>query len=407
MTVKSDDEVFLHEKFAGLRNNITADSFALSDLESAFNVDIDDELSLLRRKGFSAPLVAGAMHSLWSDGEKCFVVLGTQLVQILHDFTTRVVRSGLTPGLTMAYESLAGRVYFSNGSENGAIAGGVARSWGLSVPPMSGAIPTGGALLPGKYQFAVVYVRSDGQQSGAGRAQVVDLPSGGGFRAMLTIPADPDVTEKRLYVSKPDGEILYSYGFYAASANEALVDSPVSWNLRLDTQHLSPPPAGEHLAYYNGRMYVARGNTLYPSEPYALELFDPRRAMPFTGALRMVAPVTDGIFVATDHETIFLAGKEPESFDYQVKADYGVIPGTLAYGSADQLGDGERDSRVAFWASTRGMCAGLDGGTLRNLTQNRFAYPTTSRGAGVVRRIRGINQYLAVLEGAETAGNAA
>ena len=46
-------------------------------------------------------------------------------------------------------------------------------------------------------------------------------------------------------------------------------------------------------------------------------------------------------------------------------------------------------------------------GKFQNLTQARYAYPMQERGAGVVRRHRGMIQYLSTLRGAETAGNVA
>lgn len=400
---RDDDRVFRHEKFAGLRNNVSADGFGLGDLEVALNVDIDDELAILRRKGFSCPILSGPLHSLWSNGTACFVVSGSDLLQVLPDVSTTIVRTGLTPDLPMSYAALGARVYYSNGLETGVIDDGSSRSWGLPVPPTPAATATGGSLRPGRYQFVVVNVRGDAQESGAGRAGLINLPTGGGFVVSLPDPGDPDVMLQRVYTTKPDGEDFYMYGDFAGSA--ALVNSPALGTVRLSTQFLAPPPAGHHLAYYNGRTFVARGSIVYPSEPYALELFDLRRAIPLTSPVTLLAPVKGGLFVGTATETAFWAGDGPENFDYRQVANYGVIARTLAIGSADQLDDGQQRGRAAFWASTQGLCVGLDGGDMRNLTQTRFAYPTTARGAGIVRRFRGINQYLAVLEGAETAGN--
>jgi hypothetical protein len=146
-------------------------------------------------------------------------------------------------------------------------------------------------------------------------------------------------------------------------------------------------------------------NLLFFSTPHGYELFDPEEYIPFEDKVTMVAPVTDGIFVGTTTEHFFLAGSAPESFEFKSLASYGAIPGTMAYGNADDLDPKNGLNNVVFWASTRGLCTGTDGGTMTNLTIERFAIPSTDRGAGVVRREAGLNQYLAVLQGSETQAN--
>lgn len=406
---KPDSQVKEHKKFTGLRNNVEHDGFKLTDLADARNVDLDDELALLRRNGMEATALTGAHGSLWSNGEVCFALSGGTLIQILPNLSSRVVRSGLSADRRISYEALAGRVYYSNGAELGVIESGVSRTWGLAVPPALSAAPDSGMLPPGRYQVVMTYLRGDWQESGAGKASLVTLSAMGGIRiSSLPIPTDSGVTRKRLYVTKRDSEQLYFYGSYTAGfAGPVTISNEVHGTERLMTQFLSPPPPAEYLGYHNGRMYLADGHVLRYSEPHALELFDLRKSIAFPARTRMVAPVEAGIFVATDHQIIFLLGRDPTDFIYQVKADYGVIPRTLYYGSADQIGDGKASGRAAFFASTRGLCVGLASGEMRNLTQTRYAYPVTQMGAGLVRRSRGINQYLTVLEGTETPGNSA
>jgi hypothetical protein len=89
-----------------------------------------------------------------------------------------------------------------------------------------------------------------------------------------------------------------------------------------------------------------------------------------------------------------------------VKAEYGVIPGALTYADQELLGDGSAAGEVLpFFATKRGLCVGKNGGAFANLTQARFAYPSQERGAVMVRRHRGMSQFVATLQGAEVAGN--
>jgi hypothetical protein len=180
-------------------------------------------------------------------------------------------------------------------------------------------------------------------------------------------------------------------------------------------QFLSGPPAGASIiAESRGHMLVAVGNRLYVSEPFAPELFDLRRSFPFTGPITMIGPINDGkvtrqhgVFIGTDSQIVFLEGDGPATWTFRVIANYGVIPGTLFYGDGELLGAGDAKERIAFFAAKTGLCAGKMGGDLVNLTQARFAYPVMDRGAGIVRRHRGIAQYLVTLQGTEIAGNVA
>ena len=119
----------------------------------------------------------------------------------------------------------------------------------------------------------------------------------------------------------------------------------------------------------------------------------------------MIAPVDDGVWIGTDSQVVWLTGDSPETWQFYVRAEYGVIPGTLSYGDAELVGDGKGGSPLAMFATHQGLCIGDNTGGLSNMTQARFAYPSQPVGAGVVRRHRGLAQYLVTLNGLETAGN--
>ncbi len=178
----------------------------------------------------------------------------------------------------------------------------------------------------------------------------------------------------------------------------------------LTTQFLSPPPAGDFIGYWKGWMLVAKDNVLYPSEPYAPELFDLRKAVRFLDRITMVAPLnnkTDSCWIGTGSQVIWLGGDVPDKWVYNPVADYGVIPGTLAYADGELLAEASRGNTVAMFATTRGLCVAHSDGAFRNLTEDRYAYPSMDRGASIVRRHRGIAQFLTTLEGIAVAGNVA
>lgn len=403
--VIKDESQHTHANFKGLRNNVAAGEFDLEDLEVALNVEVNDKGVVQRRKGYSAAVVAGSFHSLWSGGGVCLAVSGTTLYRIAPGYATTALRTDLTANLPVSYYAINDRVYYSNGVQTGVVDATRHRTWGLERPAKISATAISGSFRAGLYQFAMTYVRSDGQESGASVAGVLELTSPGGFRfSNLPVSADPDVTSKALYISTWDGTQLYLCGVVSASATSFDVDDPRSATDLLTTQHLLPPPAGEIVSYHNGRMLVASGSHLHPSQAYAYELFDRREVIPFESRITTVAPVTGGAFVGTETQVVYLAGDDITRSSYVVKADYGVIPGTLARAQADGVGEGAAGTAFAV-ASKQGMCVLGDGGAFKNLTQDRFGYPATPAGAGLVRRHRGMHQYVSVLRGTETAAN--
>lgn len=395
--------------FLGLRNNVDATAFGREDLVTALNIDIDDSLGISRRKGYSAAVTSAVDRDLWASGSVCLGVGSNVLKLVNPDYSTATLRTGLTPARPLSYAAVGARVYYANGVELGCVQNGANRTWGIT-PPGAFAVAAGpGALAAGKYQVAVTYLRNDGQESGAARATTIDLTDTGGISlSAILASTDPTVTYKVIYCTSVGGETLFRVGVIANATTTFSINEVRSGASPLLTQFLNPPPAGEYIAYANGYMLVASGARLYPSEAYAPELFDLRKAVPFLDSITMVAPVKGGVWLGLNNQIVWIAGDTPEVWDYKEAADYGVIPGTLWFADAGVVNDGQATGEMAaLFASKRGLCVGFPGGRLMNATESRYAYPSMDRGAGVVRRHRGVIQYLCTLQGTETAGNVA
>lgn len=407
----SDKDTATIEKFLGLRNNVRSEAFDLGDLEAAPNIDLDDAGKPRRRKGYGTAVFAGAYHSLFANGEVMVACTGTTLRRLMPDDvpnpTNTVLRSGLTGG-RITYASMGTRIYYTDATYTGCVDGGVARSWGLDPPsaqPVATAV--GGSLPAGAYDYAITYARADGQESGTGIAGRIVLAATGGIQfSAVPVSADPDVTTKNLYISPVNGDKLYRVQVLPAAATTASYFVEVTGRKALETQMLQPPIAGQITFAYHGRVYVARGRRLHVTEVYAPELMDLRRGFTMPGHIVAAFPVDDGLWVWTAAEGVFLPGDDPAKFEYKPKVKYGAIEGTVAYGNAEDV-DPALSGVVAIVATKQGTVACLNGGTMRNLTKDRFAYPVTDQGAGAVRDYGGMAQYLLVLEGNTTAGNTA
>lgn len=377
------------KSFAGLRNDVPAERMEPGDLVTASNVDIDASGQLSRRAGRTLA-VAGDYHSLWAEGDVCLMVGGTTLYRVRPGYTTEALRTGLTSGVRMAYCAVNERVYYSNGHASGVVEAGVSRSWGLAPPTSQGtASAVIGYLAAGTYQWALTYLRDDGQESGTGLAGRIDVGADAGiYFSDLPVSADPAVVGKILYVTECDGTVLYEAATLGASATTATVIHAGDAANPLMTQHLQQPPAGHLIAYWRGRMCVAAGNILYYSEPHAYELFDLRHYLEFPGPITLIAPVDDaaggGLVISSGDLTGWISGTSPEDFAFTPLSGDAAILGTLAYVKGSLFGKGELGDRlIPMWVSTAGICVALPDGRLLNVTEQRYDMDESGQGAAV------------------------
>jgi hypothetical protein len=100
----------------------------VSDLQAAVNVTIDSSRMVKTRPG-SLLLQSGDCHSLYSDGNVCFVMMGTALYGVAADGSLTGIRSGMTAGARTAFWTVGERTYYCNGFENGVILGNTSSTW--------------------------------------------------------------------------------------------------------------------------------------------------------------------------------------------------------------------------------------------------------------------------------------
>lgn len=382
MATKRDKDIVAYQAFTGLRNNIPAARFALSDLEAASNIDIDASGMASLRTGHGSSLYAGAVHSLWAEDGICLFVQDSTLKRLSTAYAATTLRT-LTSNARASFQKVDEKVYFANATDTGVIENGAARSWGLPVPPAIAAAATVGYMPAGDYQLTMTWLRADGQESGAGLASRITLGAGSGITFTLPVSSDPDVVAKAVYLSTANGEVLYRALLATAAATTATYANDTSeLGLELQSQFFSPPPAGHLLGYFQGCMYVAVGDTVYPSEPYAHEWFDLRKYMQFDAKVTLFAPIEDeGVFIGTEKSTGWMPGAGPEAFRYVRRASYGAILGTHTLIEADKFSDGAMGAReLPMWLSAKGICIGLPGGTVQNLTDAKYSF--TAQGSG-------------------------
>ncbi len=400
------------KKFRGLNNVVSPERFgAAGYLDAADNVDIDDSGKVLTRLGVSLAQ-AGNYHSLWAEDDVCLVMSGNVLYRVAPDYSLTPLRTFLA-SRRMSYEKQQNTVYFSNGVETGRLYQGRALEWGVRLPKNQPvAAPTVGGLPVGRYQYALVYRRADGQESGANKAEVIELTDRGGIAfSQIEASTDPEVVDKCIYISGPNGETLFRALVIPNMVTSAsYTGDGYDFTTRLETQFDNPPPPGDIVENYNGVMYVVQGSTAWHSAPYQLERFCYRdRWLQFPGTVTLFASVNDGIYVGTAEKVWFLSGDKPGSFKSKVVFDYGAIPMAFtkttlgALKSMEEAEEGAGSGTAVMWASSRGTCFGMEGGVAINMTERSYGLPSAQRGSAIVRQARGYTQVLFSLEGTQVA----
>lgn len=171
---------------------------------------------------------------------------------------------------------------------------------------------------------------------------------------------------------------------------------------------IGPPPLATALTYWNGRIYLANGDTLWATELYLYNYIDKTRTFfKFESDITMLATVTDGLYVGTHSNVWFLSGPLSEMRRIPIMS-YGVlprssieVPAELIKPQINQDPQSPIRNAVLFLTHT-GLCAGFDNGVIYNLTQSEVIFPDAVTAAPMFRRQDGVNSYVAVMDSGGT-----
>ena len=179
-----------------------------------------------------------------------------------------------------------------------------------------------------------------------------------------------------------------NYIGYLKDTLNALVDPGMTYKV--------PLPAGKFIAYYRGRLYVAKGKVLYISDALC-DHYDIRTGFRvFANDITMLVAVDKGLYMA-DGETWFISGAEPEEFHRDKVLDVDAIPYTATVINGEYVGDGLQGNHN-LWVSAEGICLGDSSGGVKNLTRSRYHMGSYGVGGAAVRNVNGTVHYIATLE---------
>ena len=269
-------------KFSGM-NNINEDYELPHDVpRRVVNADVLDSGRLKRREGSSQMLALAKPHSLWGDGgATAYFILNNQVRRFLPDGTSTLVGNFAAGDNRVSYVEVNGEIYLTCKTARGKISSGVLKSWGIDVPASPPVLTTTVGTLPaGTYHASVTYLMADGRESGDSALAKITLAAGGGITTLsMPVSADANVTKKRLYLSTADGEVM-NMAAEVAAADQFATCSAQPTGAKLRTAHLTPPPFGKALAYYNGQIFItdaADPRIVWHTEPLDYDHVDTRK----------------------------------------------------------------------------------------------------------------------------------
>jgi len=298
----------------------------------------------------------------------------------------------------VAYEDIKGDIYFTDGNVTGIYSNDTLLPMGIPVPALNPVLVSSTGILPaGRYGVIFTSVDSAGLESGATFAEYIDLPEDSAI-VVTGIPAtSADAAYLNVYATRDNGSTFYKHSaanFGDASITIAAQPSGVICR----TQFMDKMPAGHMLAFHQNRLYVAVDNIIYYSEPYNYGITDiSKNFIMLPSRVTLMAPEPQGLFVsAKDDKTYYVSGQDPAKFSMVEKADYPANENTQARIDLDMFGEGV-GGEVWVWASKRGICSGIIGGSFRNLTKGKYAIPTGAVGSAIFSQKDGISQYLGII----------
>ncbi len=350
----------------------------------ALNVDFTDQGFAVRRAGYSQTQPMDACHSLATAGNKTFVCQNGSLGVIteINPLSITALRTGLSTD-KISYASLGSDVWWSNGTESGRCdANNTDSPWAVPTPDNIVLVVSGaGTMFAGKYRVAITHVMTTGEESAASAIYEIDLASAGSL--VVTLPAAKAGTDYfRTYCSAADGAVLQHYSDVASNAATVNITATAAGISLDDRAFLVPLPAGDILAFHNGRLISAKGREIYYSKPYNYGLCDPlENRMTLPADVSIVAPCEGGVFICTTDKSYFYAGNDIAESVVSEKLPAGAVKGTVF---------AHPDGKSVGWLGEDGFIIGGPDGSIATPQRDKGSIPPRAdSGHTWVRTING------------------
>jgi hypothetical protein len=225
--------------------------------------------------------------------------------------------------LFMHYYDDVNAVWMTNGISNYRWRGGNLEPMHLPAPEHApSAYAELGGELEGSFLVLAAFQDADGEISAYSPPTRVDVPSGHSLRILH--PVAPPELNPVIFISRRDSERIFKVDLDAGDST--LVSSVFGAGSMMTGVQLSPIPAGHLITGMGGRIYIARDDTLYFTEPYRAGLYEPGvNEIRFRGRIRILNSVEGVIVVGDDEGLHVLHGADPTDFKSTLVYDGEVI----------------------------------------------------------------------------------
>lgn len=382
--------------FTGLRDASPADQVDDDALTVAENVHFTRALKVQRRKG-TTEVFSGAVQALWGDGQGLLFSSGTLLYRLHPDHSTQLLGTlGVDSNYLHGARTPQGTAFTTGHETLMATNEGSIRALGLLPPELPAAVTVlehAGALHQGGVMLALTAFSQGIGESGSSEVTWVQTPDQGALQVQL--PSSSYTL--RLYVSAPDGTMLYRVAEGAGGSTITFRGhTDRSMGLPLKTEgHGVLDQAADTLAVHQGRLLSAVHNVLWYSEAYAYERIDlSANFVLFPSPVRMLASTERGLFVATTKAHYYLLGDDLREARMLEPAGYGAPLGQpVTLSEHEHNFEGVNGQvQVQLWLSNKGMVAGFDGGTMLNLSESNVRFQSGTLGSVAMQRSAEVNQ---------------
>lgn len=357
-------------------------------LRVATNIDIDDTGGPTRRSGFTAALVDGAAYHSGFHSKRgiCLVGKGPALHMFDPLTNTSSLLTALGSAAQLSYTENNGDIFFS--SETGGI-GMIpfpttsARMFSNQTPepPVATTGTDYGNIPAGAYKLAVTVTDDLGEESGLSGTSSVTLAATG--RVYVQLPNIATGATTNVFITSEDGEALRLVGSYSHLISSINITEQPFAGAIPTTLGMAPLPAGRFIATLGGRMYSARGDTLYFTEPYRRSLYSKAHGwMKFDTAISFIGPVDDGLYVGDSRGVWFVDGADPVKQKMTFITPIRAVPCSSISVPAAVFPQEliKTDKPVALWLARNGYTAGLPGGNIVLLQDKRIKLPAVQLG---------------------------
>lgn len=375
---------------AGLDNLSPDTEIPASALRTADDVLIEDSGTVKSGVGPRLAVAAPGLSSLWqSSAGACYGVIGSDLYRVTLGGVVEIGNVGAAAGAA-SFAEFAGKpiVCTDQGcfwikSQAHAYYGSIEVAEPVALPPPSFTASSvdGGGLPEGRYFVAVAAMR-DGELFGVSEMAEVVVPDKGGI--IVNIAGGG---QAMVYRTEPNGENLYAAGIAGGGLPKILGNENLG---AMPGSRYMDQMSGGHIARsFSGRLLVARGRTLYYSQPMRPALCDPRHDfIQLPSRITMVAPVQDGVFIADQRRSYFLSGTDPDEWSLLPLDAPAPGEGCFTTGPGNLFSE-VSDVTVAVWLGASGIVIGLPGGQVTQRQADRLLIPNYPAGSMLIhdRRI--------------------